>query len=80
MSNAPEVTPPRVELWSVVGLPDMPEMPRDVARRVAGLSKHEWTDEDWMDVLRAQRIVAHNVAVRHGLLKQPNNNDDRQVR
>jgi hypothetical protein len=72
MSNIPEDTTSRVELGPVVGLPDMPEMPRDVARRVAGLSKHEWTDDDWIDVLRAQRIVAHNVAVRHGLLKQPN--------
>jgi hypothetical protein len=59
-------------LGRLVGLPDVPELPRDVARRAAELSKHDWTDDDWMDVLRAQRIVAHNLAIRHGLLKQPN--------
>jgi hypothetical protein len=56
----------RVGSGSLVVLPSMDELPRDIRRRVEALSQDEWTEEDWTDLLHAQRIVAHNVAARHG--------------
>jgi hypothetical protein len=73
VEGSPESLPvKRVGSGDMVVLPSVDELPRDIRRRVEALSQHEWTEEDWTDLLYAQRIVAHNVALRHGLLQQHN--------
>lgn len=57
---------------SVVVLPAVNELSKSVRRRVEALAQADWTEDDWRDLLFAQRIVAHNVAARHGLLEQHN--------
>lgn len=52
-----------------IDLPDVAELPKEVAKKVAALSEQEWTEADWKDLLRLQRIVRYNLAVRHKLLK-----------
>lgn len=56
----------------LVKLPDVDELPKDVARKIDAISAHDWRDDDWHDLLRLQRIVRHNLATRHGLLKSSN--------
>lgn len=59
-------------LTRLVILSDVPEMPRSVAREIAKIDDLDWLEDDWRDLLRLQRIMRHNLATRHGLLKQDN--------
>jgi len=52
----------------VTPLPDVGDLPDDVRRKVMLLQKDAWAEHDWQDMLFAQRIIARNVAIRHGLL------------
>lgn len=57
---------------AVVVLPDMPELSRAVRQRVKALGQDDLVEDDWQDLLRAQRLLEHNMAARHGLLEQHN--------
>lgn len=53
----------------LVSLPDVKELPKPIANKIRLISENDWTEDDWLDLLRLQRIVRHNIAVRHGLLR-----------
>lgn len=56
----------------VVGVPEIAELPRAVRQRVKALTQDQWTEADWQDLLRTQRLIEHNLAARHGLLEHHN--------
>lgn len=77
--TAPEpVQTPLVGSGRLVGLPEVSDLPDDIKRQLRRMIAREWTCEDWQDLLRLQRIINHNVAARHGLLRQPNGRDEPQ--
>lgn len=54
---------------TIHAIQSVPDVPRDVAAKIKLISEADWTEADWEDLDRAQRIVRHNIAARHGLLQ-----------
>lgn len=58
------------KLHEIIPVAYAEELPLPARRRFQALNKDAWSAEDWRDLLLLQRVVAHNVAVRHGLFAE----------